>query len=151
MVMFPNFSYNSNTCNNLPYLQSKTTLLYRPAAYLLCICQNRFLDTVGQHVEAGNILMRQKTLKFHPGANVGVGRDHTLFALASGVVKFAREPRQTYLEYLDRVERSKGKPVPGVISLTGRKEDTFVSRRRKEKQYIHVIADPKQVRFVRIE
>ncbi|XP_062508296.1 large ribosomal subunit protein bL27-like [Corticium candelabrum] len=105
----------------------------------------------GQHVEAGNILMRQRTLKFHPGANVGVGRDHTLFALTSGVVKFAREPRQTYLEYLDRVERSKGKPVPGVISLTGRKEDTFVSRRRKEKQYIHVIADPKQVRFVRIE
>ena len=44
----------------------------------------------GQEVEAGNILVRQRGTKFHPGANVGIGRDHTLFALTNGAVKFVR-------------------------------------------------------------
>ena len=43
----------------------------------------------GQHALAGNILVRQRGTKFHPGANVGMGRDHTLFALAEGEGKFA--------------------------------------------------------------
>ena len=43
----------------------------------------------GQAVEAGNILVRQRGTKFHPGENVGCGRDHTLFAKADGVVTFA--------------------------------------------------------------
>ena len=38
----------------------------------------------GQHVVAGNIIVRQRGTKFHPGANVGCGRDHTLFAKADG-------------------------------------------------------------------
>ncbi len=42
----------------------------------------------GQTVKAGNVLVRQRGTKMHPGANVGCGRDHTLFALAEGVVKF---------------------------------------------------------------
>lgn len=42
----------------------------------------------GQHVLAGNILVRQLGTKFHAGNNVGVGRDYTLFALVEGVVKF---------------------------------------------------------------
>jgi len=42
----------------------------------------------GQFVKAGNILVRQRGTKFHPGANVGVGSDYTLFALIDGVVKF---------------------------------------------------------------
>lgn len=42
----------------------------------------------GQVVTAGNILVRQRGTKFHPGTNVGVGRDDTLFALADGVVRF---------------------------------------------------------------
>lgn len=42
----------------------------------------------GERVLAGNILVRQRGTKFHPGANVGCGRDHTLFATAPGVVKF---------------------------------------------------------------
>ena len=42
----------------------------------------------GQQVVAGNILVRQRGTKFHPGVNVGCGRDHTLFAKADGVVKF---------------------------------------------------------------
>ena len=42
----------------------------------------------GEHVLAGNILVRQRGTRIHPGRNVGVGRDHTLFALVDGKVKF---------------------------------------------------------------
>jgi large subunit ribosomal protein L27 len=42
----------------------------------------------GEHVIAGNILVRQRGTKFHPGRNVGRGKDDTLFALTDGVVKF---------------------------------------------------------------
>jgi large subunit ribosomal protein L27 len=42
----------------------------------------------GQVVIAGNILVRQRGTKFHPGRNVGCGRDHTLFATADGTVNF---------------------------------------------------------------
>jgi len=42
----------------------------------------------GEVVKAGNIIMRQKGQCFRPGANVGIGRDATLFALVSGVVNF---------------------------------------------------------------
>src|SRR5437867_13420678 len=42
----------------------------------------------GEHVTAGSILVRQRGTKFFPGFNVGLGRDHTLFARLSGVVKF---------------------------------------------------------------
>ena len=44
----------------------------------------------GQEVLAGNILVRQRGTKFHPGANVGIGKDDTLFALIDGVVRFER-------------------------------------------------------------
>ena len=42
----------------------------------------------GQTVRAGSIIIRQRGTKFHPGRNVGIGRDHTLFALTDGVVQF---------------------------------------------------------------
>jgi len=42
----------------------------------------------GEAVAAGNIIVRQRGTKFHPGHNVGVGKDHTLFALSDGKVKF---------------------------------------------------------------
>ncbi len=41
----------------------------------------------------GNIIVRQRGTKFHPGANVGIGKDHTLFALTEGRVKFATKAR----------------------------------------------------------
>lgn len=50
----------------------------------------------GQAVLAGNILVRQLGTKFHPGKNVGMGRDYTLFALIDGMVTF---------EYLDRTRQ----------------------------------------------
>ncbi|MCK9340395.1 MAG: 50S ribosomal protein L27 [Synergistaceae bacterium] len=42
----------------------------------------------GQFVNAGTIIVRQRGTKFHPGQNVGIGRDYTLFALATGKVRF---------------------------------------------------------------
>lgn len=42
----------------------------------------------GQAVNAGNIIVRQRGTQFHPGKNVGIGKDHTLFAKTEGVVKF---------------------------------------------------------------
>nr|YP_003002242.1 50S ribosomal protein L27 [Aureoumbra lagunensis]ACS36954.1 50S ribosomal protein L27 [Aureoumbra lagunensis] len=42
----------------------------------------------GQYVSAGNILIRQRSLKIKPGGNVGCGRDYTLYALADGYVQF---------------------------------------------------------------
>ena len=48
----------------------------------------------GEAVFAGNILVRQVGTKFHPGKNVGMGTDYTLFALSDGVVMFDREGRR---------------------------------------------------------
>ncbi|MGI6004531.1 MAG: 50S ribosomal protein L27 [Christensenellales bacterium] len=47
----------------------------------------------GQQVLAGNILVRQRGTKIHPGTNVGIGKDDTLFALENGVVRFERKGR----------------------------------------------------------
>ncbi|AEG94014.1 50S ribosomal protein L27 [Ramlibacter tataouinensis] len=43
----------------------------------------------GELISAGSIIVRQRGTKFHPGTNVGLGKDHTLFALVDGHVKFA--------------------------------------------------------------
>jgi large subunit ribosomal protein L27 len=49
----------------------------------------------GQVVNAGNIIVRQRGTKFHPGANVGCGKDHTLFAKSDGIVQFqVKGPKQ---------------------------------------------------------
>ncbi len=45
----------------------------------------------GELVKAGNIIVRQRGTKFYPGVNVGLGRDHTLFAKADGHIKFANK------------------------------------------------------------
>jgi len=55
----------------------------------------------GEQVDAGNILVRQRGTRFHAGDNVGVGRDHTLFALADGKVVF----------------RERGKPARKFVSI----------------------------------
>ena len=44
----------------------------------------------GQHAIAGNIIVRQRGTKHHPGQNVGIGKDHTLFALVDGTVTFKK-------------------------------------------------------------
>ena len=45
----------------------------------------------GESVKAGNIIIRQRGTHYHPGDNVGIGKDHTLYALVQGIVKFARK------------------------------------------------------------
>ncbi|RLD72801.1 MAG: 50S ribosomal protein L27 [Bacteroidetes bacterium] len=45
----------------------------------------------GQVVRAGNILVRQRGTVHHPGSNVGIGKDHTLFAMTDGMVKFTKK------------------------------------------------------------
>jgi large subunit ribosomal protein L27 len=47
----------------------------------------------GEKVTVGSIIVRQRGTKFHAGKNVGIGRDHTLFALADGVVQFQHHNR----------------------------------------------------------
>ena len=58
----------------------------------------------GEEVLAGNIIARQRGTKWHPGRNVGVGRDHTLFALINGRVEFRT--------------KTKGRVFVSVLSLT---------------------------------
>ena len=48
----------------------------------------------GQYVLAGNIIVRQRGTKFHPGKNVGIGKDHTLFAKIDGELKFEKKGPQ---------------------------------------------------------
>ena len=45
----------------------------------------------GQAINSGSIIVRQRGTKFHPGNNVGIGKDHTLFATAEGVVQFVQK------------------------------------------------------------
>ena len=59
----------------------------------------------GENVLAGNILVRQRGTKFHPGLNVGLGRDHTLFATVTGAVKFTtKRDDRTYVSIIPAVE-----------------------------------------------
>ena len=59
----------------------------------------------GQLVMAGNILARQRGTKWHPGENVGLGRDHTLFALSDGHVAFKTKARgRIYLSVIPMTE-----------------------------------------------
>ncbi len=59
----------------------------------------------GQDVNAGGIIIRQRGTKFHPGKNVGMGRDHTLFATSDGKVEFQR--------------RAEGRTFVHVVAATG--------------------------------
>ena len=55
----------------------------------------------GEAIEAGNIIVRQRGTRFHAGSNVGMGRDHTLFATADGQVQFKKGyKRRTYVSVL---------------------------------------------------
>ncbi len=59
----------------------------------------------GQEAVAGNILARQRGTKWHPGANVGLGKDHTLFALVDGRVEFRTKAKgRTYVSVVPMTE-----------------------------------------------
>lgn len=54
----------------------------------------------GQCVIPGNIIVRQRGTQYHPGANVGMGKDHTIFAVCEGKVEFLREPAKLSFQLL---------------------------------------------------
>ncbi len=58
----------------------------------------------GQVVKAGEILVRQRGTVFHPGAQVGIGKDDTLFALSAGVVEFGRRRGRKVVNIVTNVE-----------------------------------------------
>jgi len=58
----------------------------------------------GQEVISGNIIVRQRGTKHHPGDNVGIGKDHTLFALADGVVRFRKRANDRSFVYVDPIQ-----------------------------------------------
>lgn len=67
----------------------------------------------GENVLAGNIIVRQRGTKFHPGENVGIGRDHTLFALVDGQVAFKRSSLgRTFVQIVEAANDS----VPAVAA-----------------------------------
>ena len=51
----------------------------------------------GQNVISGNIIVRQRGTKFHPGINVGIGKDHTIFATIDGKVSFKKTRTRTFI------------------------------------------------------
>ena len=56
----------------------------------------------GQEIIAGNIIVRQRGTLHYPGENVGIGKDHTLFALADGIVKFTKKKNnKSYVSVVD--------------------------------------------------
>ncbi len=57
----------------------------------------------GQAVVPGNIIVRQRGTKFHPGENVGMGKDHTIFAMAVGAVSFRRRANKRIYVSVDPV------------------------------------------------
>ncbi len=66
----------------------------------------------GTKVNAGEILVRQKGTKFHPGKNVGLGKDYTLYALKTGTVKFTRgEKNRRIVNIVEEVQEEVKKPV----------------------------------------
>jgi len=68
-------------------------------------------EFAGEKVKAGNILIRQRGTQFDPGVNVGMGRDHTLYSLIEGYVKFEGKSRGT--------RRISVYPTPPPVSPTG--------------------------------
>ncbi len=55
----------------------------------------------GEHVLSGNIILRQRGTKVYPGTNVGMGKDHTLFALINGQVRFSKGKQRRSFVHVD--------------------------------------------------
>jgi large subunit ribosomal protein L27 len=74
----------------------------------------------GEQVNAGNIILRQRGTKFHPGRNVGLGRDFTLFALSEGIVRFdTTSAKRVHVIPLDEAKAAaKPKPAPAKAAST---------------------------------
>lgn len=58
----------------------------------------------GQDVISGNIIVRQRGTQHHPGDNVGIGKDHTLYALSDGIVRFRKKRNNRSYVYVDPIQ-----------------------------------------------
>lgn len=67
----------------------------------------------GEYVISGNIIVRQRGTKFHPGENVGIGKDHTIFATAEGYVAFERMRGRKGQKRISVYPEQPGQPVAG--------------------------------------
>ena len=75
----------------------------------------------GQPAIAGNIIVRQRGTKHHPGRNVGIGKDHTLFALADGVVRFKRGANHRSFVVVEPASAEASADKPVVAKKTAKK------------------------------
>ena len=87
-----------------------------------------------QEVIAGNIICKQRGTKWHPGENVGMGRDHTIFALIDGVVKFFKKghKEKTFISVVNEKEEVKAekKPVAKAKKPAVKKEKTTATKEK---------------------
>lgn len=87
-----------------------------------------------QEVIAGNIICKQRGTKWHPGENVGMGRDHTIFALIDGVVKFFKKghKEKTFISVVNEKEEVKAekKPVVKAKKPAVKKEKTTATKEK---------------------
>jgi len=75
----------------------------------------------GQYAKAGNIIVRQRGTKFHPGSNVGMGKDHTLHALVPGLVEFKKKRLgRTFINIVPDVNYQA--PVKGQRAISSEEE-----------------------------
>ena len=84
----------------------------------------------GQGAIAGNIIVRQRGTKYHPGLGVGLGKDHTIFALVDGVVTFTRKKDdKAVVHVLPFVEET---AAPAEVAKTAKKADPKAPKAAKE-------------------
>ncbi|GFP98988.1 50S ribosomal protein l27 chloroplastic [Phtheirospermum japonicum] len=95
-----------------------------------------------QAAKAGSIIVRQRGTKFHPGNNVGLGRDHTLFSLIEGLVKFEKfGPDKKKVSVYPRVEQPEN---PN--SYRARKRESFrLQRERRRARREGIVTEPQLV------
>lgn len=86
-----------------------------------------------QEVIAGNIICKQRGTKWHPGENVGMGRDHTIFALVDGVVKFFKKghKEKTFISVVNEEEvKTEKKPVAEAKKPAVKKEKATATKEK---------------------
>ena len=89
----------------------------------------------GERVIAGNILVRQRGTRFYPGTNVGLGRDHTLFALTDGIVSFSTSRDRQHVSVLPAGVEPSARRASGPLgpfSFSGEGKRRAIHRRGRD-------------------
>lgn len=73
----------------------------------------------GMHAKAGSIVVRQRGVKFRPGTNVGIGKDHTIYATQPGVVQFTRHPHHKKKRHIVHIVAAAGQDAPTSVATEG--------------------------------